>query len=170
MIQKMAAQLITRDNIEEANGALAQILLLFVEMAESYSGFGHAADAGIRLDPLKFVDAELERYEGWAPLINLDLLRTGSAIAILCSLYDDCVEDLGQPSRFAEDVRVGKLRHIPDVEAAALKIIDHFTDWFESPALEEIVEPIYHKYVVGYFERLSRMHRRDGGDWPWKTG
>lgn len=163
----MTTHLITRDNIEEASHALAQVLLLFVDMAESYSGFGHAADASVRLDALKFVDAQLESYEGYAPLLDLQLLRSGSGLAILCSLYDDCVEEAGQPRRFADEVKAGKLRHIPDIESAALAIIENFPDWSENPALDEVVEPIYHKYVVGYFERLSRMHRRLGGDQPW---
>jgi len=34
----------------------------------------------------------------------------------------------------------------------------------EDPWFDEAVEPIYQRHVVGYFEALSKMHRREGGD------
>ena len=47
---------ITKENYEEANQAIRDILFLFKELADGYHGFGHAADYGLRFHPLKFLD------------------------------------------------------------------------------------------------------------------
>ncbi|AKH15713.1 hypothetical protein [Deinococcus soli (ex Cha et al. 2016)] len=44
---------------QEASQALRDILFLYVEMAESYAGFGHAVDTGT-FDPYQYLDAETE--------------------------------------------------------------------------------------------------------------
>lgn len=161
----MSTHLITAENDGEAHDALKDILLLYVEMAESYSGFGHASDCYLRFDPLKFVDADLVTPAGYAPLINLDFLRTGSAIAILCSLYDEwCEFEAVHGRRFRDAIQSGRLRFVPDVENVAKEAIRRGKMRLEDSWFEQAVEPIYQKYVVGYFEALSKMHRRPGGD------
>lgn len=106
----MTVHSITRENYSEALDAIGDILLLHVDMAEPYSGFGHAADINVRFDPLKFVDAELINPAGYAPLVDLGLLRTGSAVAILCSLYDEwCEFEAVVGRRFKDAIQAGRL-------------------------------------------------------------
>lgn len=161
----MTAHSITSENYSEALDAIRDILLLYVEMAESYSGFGHAADINLRFDPLKFVDAELITPAGYAPLVDLDLLRTGSAVAILCSLYDEwCEFEAVVGRRFKDAIQAGRLGLTPDIDLVAREALQRGDMRLEDPWFEEAVEPIYQRHVVGYFEALAKMHRRKGGD------
>lgn len=160
-----APRTITSDNLEEAMDALKDILLLYVNMAVSYSDFGHATDVNVRFDPLRFVDAELTTPPGYAPLIDMDRLRTGSAIAILCSLFDEwCEFETVAGLRFNEAIRAGRLRFVPDVERVAREALQRGDMRLDDSWFDEAVEPIYQRHLVGYFEALSKMHRRKGGD------
>ncbi|HEY8615710.1 hypothetical protein [Phenylobacterium sp.] len=161
----MTAHTITSENYGEAQDAIRDILLLYVDMAESYSGFGHATDVNVRFDPLKFVDAELITPTGYAPLVDITLLRTGSAIAILCALYDEwCEFEAVVGRRFKEAIQSGRLGLVPDVDLVAREALQRGEMRLEDMWFDEAVEPIYQRHVVGYFERLSKMHRQKGGD------
>lgn len=161
----MTAHTITSENYSEALDAIRDILLLYVDMAESYSGFGHATDINVRFDPLKFVDAELITPAGYAPLVDMTLLRTGSAVAILCSLYDEwCEFEAVVGRRFKEAIQTGRLGLVPDIDRAAREALQRGDMRLEDPWFDQAVEPIYQRHVVGYFEALSKMHRRRGGD------
>ena len=111
---------VTEDNYEEAQDAIRDILMMFVGMAEATSGFSHAVDVHIRFDPLKFVDAEVDVV--W---VDVDLLRSGSALAILTYFDDmwcefdavDVSDPAGNDHRYKVVVGTGRLRHLPDVEA-----------------------------------------------------
>lgn len=46
---------ITSQNYGEAEDAIRDILMMYVDMATSYGGFGHATDVYIRFEPLRFV-------------------------------------------------------------------------------------------------------------------
>jgi len=155
---------ITLENYDEAQEAVRDILMLYVDMAESYSGFGHAVDVNVRFDPLKYVDAEVVVPEGYAPPVDIDLLRTGSAIAALCYLYDLWCEfdmvDVPSGSAIKTGVEAGRLSLVPDVEAVAREALRRNKMPQDDPWFDEAVEPIYERHVIGYFERLSRMHRR----------
>jgi hypothetical protein len=159
----MAPHIVTSENLGEALDALRDILLLYVDMVESYSGFGHATGVNIRFDPLKFVDAELANPPGYAPLIDLDRLRTGSAIAILCFLYDEwCEFEAVTGLRFQEAIHAGRLRFAPDVDRVAREALQRGNMRLHDPWFDEAVDPIYQRHVVGLFEDLSKMHRRKG--------
>lgn len=161
----MSPHQVTNENRGEALDALRDILLLYVEMAESYSGFGHASNVYVQFDPLKFVDAELVTTPGYGPLLDLDFLRTGSAIAILCELYDEwCEHEVVRGGRFQQAIEGGRLRSVPDVEQVAIEAIRRGAMRLEEPWFEGAVEEIYQRHVVGYFEKLAKMHRREGGD------
>lgn len=161
----MTAHTITSENYSEALDAIRDILLLYVDMAESYSGFGHATNINVRFDPLKFVDAELITPAGYAPLVDMTLLRTGAAVAILCSLYDEwCEFEAVVGRRFKEAIRAGRLGLVPDIDRAAREALQRGDMRLEDPWFDKAVEPIYQRHVVGYFEALSKMHRRKGGD------
>ncbi|MFP1133358.1 hypothetical protein [Asticcacaulis sp. W401b] len=161
----MPAHVINTENYTDALDAIRDILLLYVDMAESYSGFGHASDVNVTFDPLKYVDAELDTPSGYAPLIDLDFLRNGSAVLILCRLYDEwCEHDEVRGLLYKDAIEGGRLRFTPDVEAVTKEALRRGHIPLEDPWFDEAVEPIYQRYVVNYFERLSRMHRRAGGD------
>ena len=156
----MSMHVIGNDNHEEAADAIRDILMMYVDMAASYSGFGHAVDVHIRFDPLRFVDAQVDGNA----CLDLDLLRAGSAIAILCQFYDLWSEEnplAGHPrtERFELAVHQGRLRAIRDVEAVILEAISRNEMSLEDPWFEEAVAPIYRKYVLGLFQRLSECDR-----------
>ncbi len=157
-------QIITPDNDTEAQLALREILMLYVNLAEEFSGFGHAVDANIRLDPLQFVDAEMET-RGYAPWLDLALLRTGSAIAALCLLYDWWAEeqavDNSQTQGIKQALAEGRFRHAPDVEAVIAEAFRRNVMPIEDTWFEDAVAPIYRTHVLGYFRRLS-LCNRDG--------
>jgi hypothetical protein len=161
----MTAHTITNENYTEALDAIRDILLLYVDMAESYSGFGHATNINVRFDPLKFVDAELINPPGYAPLVDMTFLRTGSAVAILCSLYDEwCEFEAVVGRRFKDAIQAGRLGLVPDIDRVAREALQRGDMRLEDRWFDEAVEPIYQRHVIGHFEALSKMHRREGGD------
>lgn len=155
---------VTVDNYEEAQDATRDILMMFVEMAEATSGFSHAVDIHIRFDPLRYVDAEAVDLVS----VNIDLLRSGSALAILAFFYDmwcefdavDVPDPAGKDHRYKVAVETGRLHHSPDIEAVVREALSRNQmaqddSWFDSA-----VQPLYRKYVLGYFQRLSAMDRQ----------
>jgi hypothetical protein len=155
--------IVTTENCEEALDATRDILMMFVDMAEGYSGFGHAIDVVVRFDPLKFVDAELaDEVAG----VDINLLRSGSAVAILAFFYDMWCEfeavDVPHPvyndHRYKEAVQSGRLHYSPDVEAVALEALKRNEMSLEDLWFDEAVQPIY-RHVLGYFRKLSEMDR-----------
>lgn len=155
---------VTSENYEEALEATRDNLMMFVDMAESYSGFGHAVDVAIRFDPLKFVDAKLADDVG---CVDIDLLRSGSAVAILAFFYDmwcefeavDVPHPVGHDHRYKEAVERRRLDYSPDVEAVAREALKRNEMALGDPWFDEAVQPIYRKHVLGYFRRLSEMDR-----------
>jgi hypothetical protein len=152
--------LITNDNHEEAADALRDILMMYVDMAAGYAGFGHASDVYVRFDRLKFVDAE---DDGKAAYVDLKLLRAGSAVAIMCFFYDLWCEDqhLSGPHvrRYEEALEQGRLRSFPDIEQVLREAISRRYIPFEDDWFEEAVSPIYRKHVLGYFQSLAQRDR-----------
>jgi hypothetical protein len=151
---------VTAENYEEAQDAIRDILMMYVDMAESYQGFGHAVDVFIRFNPLKFVDCEQDGGD-YAGLVDLDLLRTGSAIAILSGLYDlwsevDAIED----EAVGRAIEAGKLKFVPDVEAVASKALRCGPMKPEDAWFDDAVAPIYRCHVLGYFSRLASLDGR----------
>lgn len=155
---------VTAENYEEALDATRDILMMFVDMAESYSGFGHAVDVAIRFDALKFVDADLAEDVVW---VDIALLRSGSAVAILAYFYDmwcefeavDVPQPPGNDHRYKEAVESGRLHHSPDIETVAREALKRNEMALEDPWFDVAVQPIYRKHVLGYFSRLSEMDR-----------
>ena len=151
---------ITKENYEEANQAIRDILFLFKELADGYHGFGHAADYGLRFDPLKFVDAELGPRFGWG---DLDLLRSGSAVAMLCYVYDWWLEESGLNGEHTAGIREalesGRLGRFPDIEAVLREAFRRNEIPIDDPWFEEAVVPVYRNHVLAYFRRLSTQDR-----------
>ena len=154
-------QVITPENRHEALGALREILLLYVSLAENL-GFGDSVDADIRLDPLFYVDAEMNN-RGYAPLLDLDLLRTGSAIAALCILYDSWSGEWPVDNRLTQGIKQAliemRFRHVPDVQAVMVEAFRRNEMPLDDLWFDDAVAPIYQRHVRGFFERLSKRDR-----------
>jgi hypothetical protein len=153
------------DNYPEAAEAIRDILMLYADLAGSTAGFGHAADVHVRFDPLKFVDAEAA--SGARHYVDLDLLREGSAIAILCVFYDLWCED--QPLsghaaslRYEAALAEGRLHRFGDIEAVLRAAIERSPVAPDDPWFDAALAPIYRTYVRGYFARLAAADRYPG--------
>ncbi|WP_166036603.1 hypothetical protein [Sphingosinicella sp. YJ22] len=129
-------------------------------MTTDYGGFGHAVNMNVRFDPLKFIDAERDPK---AYYIDIDLLRAGSAIAIVCEFYDVWCNEFYLPAdsctRYQDALEVGRLRFFPDIEeflraATARYVVPVEDGWFA-----EAVVPIYKRYVLGLFAQLAAPQR-----------
>ncbi|MEF2279541.1 hypothetical protein V3W47_14690 [Deinococcus sp. YIM 134068] len=148
---------VTWHNTEETHATIRDILFMYVEMAES-GGFFHNIDTG-SFDALRFVDAELDVGPHHAPPVDLDLLRMGSAINLLCRLNDCWVEhdtiELPENDFFREAVRDGKFLHLPDIEVLLVETFSRSSSELEG-WLDEQLRFIYERHVLAYFARLSR--------------
>lgn len=155
-------RLINHTNYLEAEEAVRDILMMYVDLADHTAGFGHAADIYIRFDPFEFIDAEIEG-EGYY-YVDLDLLRSGSAIAILCGLYDLWCEGqqlVGGPlsTRLELALTGGRLSRFPDIEEVIREAILRREMTLDDPWFDTAVAPIYRKYVLSFFGRLASSDR-----------
>ncbi|RZJ16555.1 MAG: hypothetical protein EON91_12730 [Brevundimonas sp.] len=152
---------ITMSNYEEALEAIRDILLMYVDMAKGYEGFGHNADAGIRFDPLRFIDAETDQK---AHYVDLNLLHAGCAIAILFEYYNRWGEEQGLAgntylAKYQAALSEGRLGLFSDIEEVIRAAVARDPMPLEDSWFEEAVVPIYRKYVVGFFARLAASDR-----------
>lgn len=149
---------VTWHNTGETHAAIRDILFMYVEMAES-GGLFHNIDMG-RFDALRFVDVELNVGPHYAPPVDLDLLRMGSAIKLLCWLNDCWVEhdtiELPENDFLKKAVRDGKLFHLPDIEALLVETFSRSSSELEG-WLDEQLRLVYERHVLAYFARLSRF-------------
>ncbi|WP_340588649.1 hypothetical protein [Erythrobacter alti] len=151
---------LTKDNYGEATEAIRDILMMYVDMADAYAGFGHSSDVYVRFDRVKFLDAQ---DDGKAVYVDLELLRAGSAIAILCFFYNLWCEEHSlsgsHTERYEAAIMQGRLSSFPDIEsvvreAISRKYIPLDDNWFE-----EAVAPIYRNHVLRYFKSLAQRDR-----------
>lgn len=123
-------------------------------------GFGHASDCYVRFDRLKYVDA---KDDGNAFYVDLDLLRAGSAIAILCFFYDLWCEEqrLSGPhtKQYEEAIMLDRLKAFSDIEDVLKEAVRREFVALEDDWLETAVAPIYRKYVQAYFKALGNRDR-----------
>ena len=148
--------IITQENAADANAAIRDILFLFKELADGSAGFGHAVDHELRFDPLRFVDAEVDPTFGWR---DIDLLRSGSAVAMLCHVYDWWLEESGlagpHTAHIQQALDEGRLRRFPDIEAVLREAFRRGDIPIRDPWFDEAVVPVYRNHVLAYFRRLS---------------
>ena len=154
--------IITHENYADAVDAVRDILMMYVDLADDYEGFGHASDVYVRFDPLKFVDAAVdgEPYH----YVDMDLLRSGSAIAILCAFYDLWCEEQslgGHPltAKYQTALDAGRLSAFPDIEAVIREAVERSEMALDDPWFDDAVLPVYRKYVLGLFQRLAVSDR-----------
>ncbi|MEM6611323.1 MAG: hypothetical protein AAF652_03540 [Cyanobacteria bacterium P01_C01_bin.72] len=111
---------ITEDNYQKAYDAIRDILYMYVDMIDSYEGFGHNIERG-KFSPLDFVDALVLESKGYTFGIDILLLQSGSAIALLCELSDMWDEyptqleswQLTSPIKSANEA--GRFAHLPEI-------------------------------------------------------
>jgi len=151
---------ITKENYKDASEAIRDVLMMYVDMAEATSGFGHSCDVYVRFDRLKFLDAQ---DDGEAVYVDLDLLRAGSAIAVLGFLYDLWSEEHrlsgSHTARYEQAIRDGRLSSFPDIEVVVREAISRDYILLADNWFDEAVAPIYRKYVLGYFQSLAQQDR-----------
>ncbi|PKP87302.1 MAG: hypothetical protein CVT78_09275 [Alphaproteobacteria bacterium HGW-Alphaproteobacteria-17] len=153
---------IDSENYLEAAEAVRDILMLYVDLADSTAGFGHGADWSIRFDPIKFVDSGV-KTDGYH-YVDIDLLQEGSAIAIICVFYDLWCEDQplqGHPvsERYEVALSEGRLARFPDIEVILREALVRNQMPSDDPWFERALIPIYRKYVLGFFARLACADR-----------
>ena len=148
--------IINNDNLYEANDAIREIVMLYVMLAEE-GRFTHNLDAEGRLDCLRFVDAEADPRAYWC---DMELLRTGSAIALLCILVTRW-EEMDEPGElylqpeYREAVAQGRLHHTPDVEALIRSVLERDEVDLDEPWLREGLDSVLRTHVRGFFRRLA---------------
>ncbi len=147
---------ITEDNYQEAYDAIRDILYLYVDMVESYEGFGHNLERGKFL-PLEFVDAQIYEPEGYTFAIDLALLQSGAAIALLCELSDawdeyETWEVKGWPliTQIKEAKEADRFNHLPEIQEAFDLAFSNNEDAFRNQLMK-----VYKTYVCAYFNKLS---------------
>ncbi len=148
--------IINKDNYEEAKNAIREILMLYVRLADE-GRFMHNLSAERRLDCLRFVDAEADPKSYWC---DMELLRTGSAIALLCILVTNW-EEMDEPGKlylqpqYRQAVEQGRLHHTPDVEALIRAAIERDEVDLDEPWLREGLASVLHTHVRGFFRPLA---------------
>lgn len=154
-------QIINDENYGEAIDAVKDILMMYVYLANT-AGFGHNADVCIRFDPLKYIDAEAD--DPGTNYVDLDLLQSGSAVAILCAFYNLWTEEqeldrvpYTKPVQAAVDE--GRFNKFPDIEAVIVEAIRRNSAPIEDLWIEDALVPIYRKYILSFFTQLARQVR-----------
>lgn len=150
--------IVTIHNYSESHQALRDILFMYVDLAEN-SGFAHAIDTGI-FDPFQFIDAIVEVAPEYASPVDIDLLRQGSAISVLCTLYNmwsefDSVNlECLWSERLHTAITQARFAYCPDVEQLLIETFERNPGYGDT-WLEEQLKPIYKKYVADYFTQLA---------------
>ncbi|WP_189088808.1 hypothetical protein [Deinococcus ruber] len=133
---------------------MRDILFAYVEMVDKWKGFGHDVLTG-SFDPYKYIDVESEIEDE----NMLTLLRAGSAIVLLCGIYNlwNESEDINHPFAFRlrDAVMAKRLWRFPDIEDVILGVFERKLRW-DDLWLYENLPAIYERYVADYFEQLSK--------------
>jgi len=147
---------ITATELPRVRAALRDILFLYVDMVESYGGFGHNLDAG-RFDPCEFLDNRVVDPLVGPREVDLELLECGAACALLCR----CVDAGDDHGRIAPDSpslreaaaawRAGRFARRPVVAEAFRLAFEG-----EESAFRAQLERVYSQHVLSYFGRLAR--------------
>lgn len=148
---------ITEDNYQLANDAIRSILFMYVDLIESYNGFGHNIDTG-NITPatyLELIDAPVIEREGYILGVNTELMQQGSAIALLCMLSDAWDEhetwDTGWDIlNLTKNALIDKrFQHMPAIEKA-------FKLGFSSSEnkFREQLKHVYNNHVINYFKDI----------------
>ncbi len=133
---------------------MRDILYLYVDMVESYGGFGHNVETG-GFDVLSYIDVRLDEPPGYSFGLDLRLLHEGSGVAVLCML-SDAWDEYGEldhewplHARIQAALAEGRFAHMPLIA----KAVD--AAFRTEDAFRELLPAIYETCVKGYFRRLA---------------
>jgi hypothetical protein len=142
---------ITDENYYEVNDVIRDILLMYVDMIESYRGFGHNIQTGA-FKPMVYLDSLLCEPEGYSFDIDMKLLQSGSAICLLCFLSDilDETDEWNLDSPFMIEISIAfkakRFSQFPEIEKAfQLALLENETEFRKQ------LNIVYKCYVVEYF-------------------
>ncbi len=148
---------ITTDNYHEATDAIRDILYMYVDLVESYEGFGHNIETG-NYKALDFIDARVIEPEGYTFAIDETLLFPGAAISLLCSLSDAWdeyetwdVKHWPLMHEIRQAYEANRFSHMPDIEKAIELGFGNSEDKFR-----EQLKVVYKVHVCSYFERIAK--------------
>ncbi len=146
------------NNYETANELIKSILFMYVDLMKT-GEIANDIEYGT-FNELEYVNSTLDKslddYD-----IDIDLINIGSAIKILCIIYEqrdqyENIEEAYDSEYFTEIKKAlveGKFKHLPDIENFIELLFK--TD----KGFDEALKPIVDKYVAGYFERLLTSYK-----------
>ena len=148
---------VNQENSGAAVDAVRDILVMYVNVAED-GGIIHNADWAIRFDPLMYVDSVQDSDRTY--YVDMDLLRAGSALAIVARYFSAWSEEQGvhawkDTERYAQAVTAGRLAHLPDIEAV---LVEHLSGGHAAPNdswFDDVTPALCETYVRSYFRRLA---------------
>ena len=139
--------------------AIRHILYMYRDMAESYGGFGHNIDTSLgRFDAAAIVNLPDDALARHVVPRDVELLRTGAAIALLCDVsdaWDEAGSAAGNGLRLIAArlaLQRGRFDAFPDIaKAFALGFGD------DESAFRRQLAAVYERHVRGYFARLASV-------------
>lgn len=147
--------IVTADNADELYDAYRDTAMMFADIAEQ-GGRLTDANVWVRFDPLKFVDA---RHDGKFNYGDLDLARTGAALAILCDFYDRWEEERPledeHTAPFIDAIRAGRLSSFDDIVSTILEASRRENAGTLNPWFNDAIRPIYRRYVQSWFAKRA---------------
>ncbi len=155
--------IIDDSNYPSAEAAIRDILFMYTDMIQSYSGFGHNIDTG-DFDPFLYLDSILVDRPGTSLELDLPLLHQGSAVAILCvasNHWDECAAppdpNSKWGSRFCQAIEQGRYSHLHVAKVAAEAALT------SENIFRDRLSTVYEEYVVHW---LSELLDQAGGTIP----
>ena len=148
---------ITTENLEVTNDAIRDILFMYVDLIESYEGFGHNIERG-KFKAIDFIDARVVEPEGYTFALDETLLYPGAAISLLCEISDawdeyETWDVKNWPLIYEIKVayEANRFSHMPEIEKA---ITLGFGD--NEEIFREQLKVVYEMHVCSYFKKLVK--------------
>lgn len=154
---------ISSENYQIANDAVRDILFMYRDLIESYAGFGHGIDTGT-FDAVEFLKIDVREQPGSNLDLDIELIRTGAAISILCGLLDswdegvapsDWMGTTGLIGRSYIELSNGRFAFDDLIENAVRSAFD------DEQRFLATLRPVYEKHVIGYFKELVKRQESE---------
>lgn len=148
---------ITSENYQEADDAIRDILFMYVDLAESYKGFGHNINRG-KFKALDFIDVRVVEPDGYTFAIDETILYPGSAISLqseLSDVWDEYqtwdVKNWPLINEIKQAYEANWFSHMPDIEKAIQLGFEKNEDEFRRQ-----LKLVYETHVCSYFNKLAK--------------
>lgn len=149
---------ITRDNFKEAQKAIKDILFMYVDLIESYRGFGHNIEIG-QLGKMEFIDVEVDESNNYPFGIDVSLLQSGSAVALLCELSNAWDEHgTWNVKTWSHIMQIKRAYESGRFDVLPKELIKAFSLGFgnDETAFRNQLGTVFRIHVYGYFEKITR--------------